>query len=168
MLNFRKGQQRALTLVPPHSKVVLQEAIKTDSDFLARSNIMDYSYVETLLGVVLLTIFYSLLLGIDEERKQVACGLVDTIGEHPRPEADEAALICLIGSYTFAKTLEYKAKQNLSSGKEVTVIPPNEYQERFVNAMDSYFVACPGTYITRLDLTSCLFYMHRQMVETLR
>ena len=48
------------------------------------------------------------------------------------------------GSYTFAKTLEYKAKQNLQHGKEVTVIPPHEYQERFVNAMDMYFVACPG------------------------
>jgi len=48
------------------------------------------------------------------------------------------------GSYTFAKTLEYKAKQNLKSGKEVTVVPPNEYQARFVNAMDGYFLACPG------------------------
>ena len=49
-----------------------------------------------------------------------------------------------VGSYTFAKTLEYKAKQGLNSGKEVTVVPPNEYQQRFVNAMDNYFLACPG------------------------
>ena len=41
------------------------EAIKSDSEFLSKSNIMDYS----------------LLLGIDVERKQIACGLVDTIGE---------------------------------------------------------------------------------------
>jgi hypothetical protein len=47
-----------------------------------------------------------------------------------------------IGSYTFAKTLEYKAKQNIK--KDVTVIPPAEYQERFVKAIDTYFVACPG------------------------
>jgi len=105
-----EGQHRALTLLHPHSKLVLQEAIKSDSEFLSKSNIMDYS----------------LLLGIDAEKKQIACGLVDTIG-----------------SYTFAKTLEYKAKQNLNSGKEVTVIPPNEYQARFVNAMDGYFLACP-------------------------
>jgi hypothetical protein len=26
------------------------------------------------------TKFYSLLLGVDEEKKQIACGLVDTIG----------------------------------------------------------------------------------------
>ena len=48
------------------------------------------------------------------------------------------------GSYTFAKTLEYKAKQNLNAGKEVTVVPPHEYQERFVHAMDEYLLACPG------------------------
>lgn len=48
------------------------------------------------------------------------------------------------GSFTFAKTLEYKAKQGLQSGKEVTVMPPAEYHERFVNALEGYFVACPG------------------------
>ncbi|TBU43722.1 hypothetical protein BD309DRAFT_959936 [Dichomitus squalens] len=113
-----EGQQRALTLVRLHSKVVLQEAIKADCDFLAKSNIMDYS----------------LLLGIDEENKQMVCGLVDTIG-----------------SYTFAKTLEYKAKQGLNSSKEVTVVPPHEYQERFVSAMDDYFLACPDKWSRPLD-----------------
>jgi hypothetical protein len=52
-----------------------------------------------------------------------------------------------IGSYTFAKTLEYKAKQGLNSGKDVTVIPPIEYQDRFVRALDGYFLACPGIHI---------------------
>ena len=47
-----------------------------------------------------------------------------------------------VGSYTFSKTLEYKAKQNIK--KDVTVVPPAEYQERFVKAIDTYFVACPG------------------------
>ncbi|KAK1234614.1 hypothetical protein PQX77_002181, partial [Marasmius sp. AFHP31] len=106
-----EGQQQTLTLVRPHSKVVLREAIRSDAEFLARSNIMDYS----------------LLLGVDTKSKEIACGLVDTIG-----------------SYTFAKTLEYKAKQGLSAGgKEVTVVPPNEYQERFVSALERYFLACP-------------------------
>ncbi|THU82605.1 hypothetical protein K435DRAFT_445881 [Dendrothele bispora CBS 962.96] len=108
-----EGLQQSLTLIRPHSKVVLREAIKSDADFLSRSNIMDYS----------------LLLGVDTEHRQIACGLVDTIG-----------------SYTFAKTLEYKAKQGLQSagGKEVTVVPPAEYQERFMNALERYFLACPG------------------------
>ena len=55
-----------------------------------------------------------------------------------------AQLFC-IGSYTFAKTLEYKAKQGLKGGNDVTVIPPAEYQERFVKALEGYFMACPGT-----------------------
>ncbi|EJD38332.1 hypothetical protein AURDEDRAFT_116536 [Auricularia subglabra TFB-10046 SS5] len=111
-----EGQQRALLLLRSPSKRVLQEAVKSDCDFLSKNNIMDYS----------------LLLGIDQERKQIACGLVDTIG-----------------SYSFAKTLEYKAKQGLNnnlivgSNKEVTVIPPAEYRDRFVKAIDGYFLACP-------------------------
>lgn len=116
-----EDQRRALTLVRPHSKIVFQEAIKADCDFLARSNIMDYS----------------LLLGINDESKHIACGLVDTIG-----------------SYTFAKTLEYKAKQGLNAGKEVTVVPPHEYQERFVGAMDDYFLACPDKWSRPLDDTN--------------
>ncbi|KAH9943601.1 hypothetical protein B0H21DRAFT_695546 [Amylocystis lapponica] len=115
-----EDQRRALTLVRPYSKVIFQEALKADCDYLAKSNIMDYS----------------LLLGIDGERKEIACGLVDTIG-----------------SYTFAKTLEYKAKQGLNSGKEVTVIPPQEYQERFLSAMDDYFLACPDKWSRPLDDT---------------
>ncbi|KAF8968465.1 hypothetical protein BDZ97DRAFT_1902851 [Flammula alnicola] len=113
-----EGQQRTLTLVRPYSKVILREAIKSDAEFLSKSNIMDYS----------------LLLGIDEEKKEIACGLVDTIG-----------------SYTFAKTIEYKAKQGLQSGKEVTVMPPTEYQERFVSALEGYFVACPDKWSKPLD-----------------
>lgn len=57
-------------------------------------------------------------------------------------------LDALTGSYTFAKTLEYKAKQGLNSGKEVTVIPPAEYKERFVNALERYFLPCPGAFLS--------------------
>ncbi|KAA1470932.1 hypothetical protein DENSPDRAFT_798498 [Dentipellis sp. KUC8613] len=114
-----EGQQRALTLVYPHSKAILNDGLKSDCEFLARSNIMDYS----------------LLLGVDEEHRQTFCGLVDTIG-----------------SYTFAKTLEYKAKQGFL-GKDITVIPPHEYQERFLNAMDRYFIACPDKWARPHDDT---------------
>jgi 1-phosphatidylinositol-3-phosphate 5-kinase len=68
-------------LVRPHSKIVLQEAIKNDSDFLCMSNIMDYSYVQcALVASSIYFSLYRLLLGIDEAQKQIACGLVDTIG----------------------------------------------------------------------------------------
>jgi Phosphatidylinositol-4-phosphate 5-Kinase len=39
------GQQGTPMLVQPHSKIILREAIKSDTEFLSKSNIMDYSYV---------------------------------------------------------------------------------------------------------------------------
>ncbi|KAF8509764.1 hypothetical protein BU17DRAFT_55907 [Hysterangium stoloniferum] len=115
-----EAQQRAPILIQPYSGYILHEAVRNDADFLAKSNIMDYS----------------LLLGIDEERHEIACGLVDTIG-----------------SYTFAKTLEHKVKHNLHSGKgkEVTVIPPTEYHNRFITSMDQYFLTCPGKELLSLS-----------------
>ncbi|KAJ3982314.1 hypothetical protein F5890DRAFT_1574663 [Lentinula detonsa] len=103
-----EGQEQTLTLVRPHSKAILREAIKSDADFLSKSNIMDYS----------------LLLGVDIEH-----------------------------NYTFAKTLEYKAKQGLNSrnGKEVTVMPPAVYQIRFTNALEKYFLAYPDKWSRPLD-----------------
>lgn len=93
----------------------------------------------------------SLLLGLDKEHRQLACGLVDTIGMGDFGHSFVISNIFLpySGSYTFAKTLEYKAKQGLTggSGREITVVPPNEYQDRFVKAMEGYFIACPGSYL---------------------
>lgn len=40
-------QRRTLTLVRPYSKILFQEAVRADCDFLAKCNIMDYSYVMT-------------------------------------------------------------------------------------------------------------------------
>ena len=71
--------------------------------------------------------------------------MVDTIGSSVNPfPFIQLTDDIFVGSYTFAKTLEYKAKQGLNAGKEVTVVPPHEYQERFVSAMDEYFLPCPG------------------------
>jgi 1-phosphatidylinositol-3-phosphate 5-kinase len=84
--------------------------------------------------------------GVDEERKQIACGLVDTIGTISHSfRLFFSSDVSRSGSYTFAKTLEYKAKHGLNAGKEVTVMPPAEYHDRFVSALDGYFLACPGT-----------------------
>jgi hypothetical protein len=68
------------------------------------------------------------------------------------------------GSYTFAKTLEYKAKQGLNSGKQVTVVPPREYQKRFVAAMNDYFLPCPGMF-SWLELKHLVHQLCRQVVE---
>lgn len=78
-------------------------------------------------------------------------------------------IVCWPGSYSFAKTLEYKAKQGLnnnlitSSQKEVTVIPPAEYRDRFVKAIDSYFLACPGrSFLVPCDVLK-LILLRRQV-----
>jgi 1-phosphatidylinositol-3-phosphate 5-kinase len=86
------------------------------------------------------------LLGLDEERKEIICGLVDTIGMFQFWYFLVRSVLnsYCAGSYTFAKTLEYKAKQGLNAGKDITVIPPAEYQERFISALEGYFLACPG------------------------
>jgi 1-phosphatidylinositol-3-phosphate 5-kinase len=75
-----EGQKRALILLHPHSKIILEEGISSDADFLAQSNIMDYSYVLRSFSSQTLTIKHSLLLGVDSEQRHLACGLVDTIG----------------------------------------------------------------------------------------
>ena len=75
-----------------------------------------------------------LLLGIDVEGKHITCGLVDTIGKSDAFDENVVVIERLKGSYTLAKTLEYKAKHSLHSTKDVTVIPPAEFEERFVNA----------------------------------
>ena len=92
----------------------------------------------------LFSVAYSSICRQYNTKKEIACGLVDTVG-HSLP------IVPLIiddpvspGSYTFARTLEYKAKHGLQSGKEVTVVPPIEYQERIVTALEGYFLACPG------------------------
>lgn len=76
-------------LVQPHSKIILRDGIKSDTEFLSKSNIMDYSYVLFYLFSMKFFVhglfpppffILSLLLGVDEDKKQIACGLVDTIG----------------------------------------------------------------------------------------
>jgi len=41
-----------------------------------------------------------------------------------------------IGPYTLLKMLENKGKMTLRGGKESTVLPPDEYRDRFRNAME--------------------------------
>ncbi|WVQ85237.1 hypothetical protein IAT38_007402 [Cryptococcus sp. DSM 104549] len=69
---------------------------------------------------------YSLLLGLDEGRHELVVGLVDAIG-----------------SFNFFKTIESRGKMALNRGGDVTIIPPDQYRERFENAIKQYFVACP-------------------------
>nr|XP_019049347.1 hypothetical protein I302_03133 [Kwoniella bestiolae CBS 10118]OCF28277.1 hypothetical protein I302_03133 [Kwoniella bestiolae CBS 10118] len=69
---------------------------------------------------------YSLLIGVDEGKHELVVGLVDAIG-----------------SYNLFKNIESRGKQALNRGGEVTIIPPDQYRDRFEHALKNYFIACP-------------------------
>lgn len=99
--------------VHEHSKQLLKKALMNDTEFLASRNIMDYS----------------LLLGIDETRKELTVGIVD-----------------FIGAYTWYKKMENKSKSTLHPYKEVTVVPPEQYRWRFCRIIEDYFITVPGKF----------------------
>lgn len=93
-----------------HSKLVLQEAIDNDSKFLCDLNIIDYS----------------LLVGIDEERKELVVAIID-----------------YIQTYTSLKRIENVFKSMGTSKVMPTVVDPQSYMNRFQNKMDQYFQCLP-------------------------
>ncbi|KAF9082129.1 hypothetical protein BGX23_012783 [Mortierella sp. AD031] len=109
--DFIEGRYRALLLIHSHSKKIIRESLLNDTEFLAGANIMDYS----------------LLVGVDDERKELVVGIVD-----------------FIGAYTWAKKIESKGKTTLRGAKDnVTVLPPQQYKTRFREAMERYFLPVP-------------------------
>ncbi|KAI8918465.1 hypothetical protein DFJ77DRAFT_455645 [Powellomyces hirtus] len=112
------GRYTSLLRLHGHSKKILMDSIINDTQFLASSNIMDYS----------------LLVGINDARKELVVGIVD-----------------FIGPYTWYKVLETRAKITLNAalkgGKGVTVLPPPLYGERFRKAMDQNFLMVPDKWI---------------------
>ncbi|XP_045464624.1 1-phosphatidylinositol 3-phosphate 5-kinase [Harmonia axyridis] len=97
----------------PHSKAVLAAAIENDTDFLASQSVMDYS----------------LLVGLDSEKKELVLGIID-----------------YIRTFTWDKKLETIFKKSGilgGQGKQPTIISPIEYQKRFIEAMHKYFLEVP-------------------------
>ncbi|KAF9916580.1 hypothetical protein BX616_003396 [Lobosporangium transversale] len=109
--DFIEGRYKTLLLLYSHSKKIIRESLLNDTEFLAGANIMDYS----------------LLVGVDDERKELVVGIVD-----------------FIGAYTWYKKIESKGKTTLRGAKDsVTVLPPQQYKTRFREAMERYFLAIP-------------------------
>ncbi|KAF9202093.1 hypothetical protein BGZ49_007733 [Haplosporangium sp. Z 27] len=109
--DFIEGRYMTLLLLHSHSKKIIRESLLNDTEFLAGANIMDYS----------------LLVGVDDERKELVVGIVD-----------------FIGAYTWYKRIESKGKTTLRGAKDsVTVLPPQQYKTRFREAMERYFLAVP-------------------------
>ncbi|KAL6600768.1 hypothetical protein ACP70R_045053 [Stipagrostis hirtigluma subsp. patula] len=92
----------------------LERAVWNDTSFLASLDVMDYS----------------LLVGIDEEKKELVVGIIDFLRQ-----------------YTWDKQLEtwVKASGILGGPKNEspTVISPIQYKKRFRKAMSRYFLAVP-------------------------
>ncbi|GAA0159160.1 kinase [Lithospermum erythrorhizon] len=96
------------------AKRKLERAVWNDTSFLASVDVMDYS----------------LLVGVDEERKELVLGIIDFMRQ-----------------YTWDKHLEtwVKASGILGGPKNAspTIVSPKQYKKRFRKAMTTYFLTVP-------------------------
>ena len=100
--------------VREHSKKLLRTSLWNDTLFLSRQNVMDYS----------------LMVGIDEDRKELCVGIIDCIR-----------------TFTWDKKLESWVKEKGFAGggrNKPTVTSPREYKHRFREAMERYVLEAPG------------------------
>jgi hypothetical protein len=96
-----------------HSKRLLRQSVYNDTLFLAKQNVMDYS----------------LMIAIDENRKELVVGIIDCIR-----------------TYTWDKKLESWIKDRGFAGgrNRPTVTSPKEYKKRFREAMTRYVLEAPN------------------------
>ncbi|XP_015076071.1 putative 1-phosphatidylinositol-3-phosphate 5-kinase FAB1C [Solanum pennellii] len=96
------------------AKRSLERAVWNDTSFLASVDVMDYS----------------LLVGVDEERKELVLGIIDFMRQ-----------------YTWDKHLEtwVKASGILGGPRNAspTIVSPKQYKKRFRKAMTTYFLTVP-------------------------
>ncbi|GAA6031138.1 hypothetical protein JCM8097_004022 [Rhodosporidiobolus ruineniae] len=109
------GSLRDQLLIYPHSKTLLRESLKNDVEFLSANDGIDFS----------------LLIGVDDHRRELVVGLIDTIGVFNALKRVEH----------LGKTIVKHA--TASEASDVTVLPPREYADRFLSAMERYFQAVP-------------------------
>ncbi|KAI8963609.1 hypothetical protein F5Y11DRAFT_364944 [Daldinia sp. FL1419] len=96
-----------------HSKKLLRASVWNDTLFLARQNVMDYS----------------LMIAVDEVKKELVVGIIDCIR-----------------TYTWDKKLESWIKDRGFAGggrNRPTVTSPKEYKSRFREAMARYILEAP-------------------------
>jgi Phosphatidylinositol-4-phosphate 5-Kinase len=84
---------------------------------------------------------YSLLVGVDKQRHELVFGIIDYLRR-----------------YTFDKMLETRIKSSLLVPKNSspTVIPPNEYKERFRKFTIKYFFTVPDSWISHPTSEECV------------
>lgn len=114
--NFLKRTCESPLYILPHSKAVLIAAIQNDTEFLVEQSVMDYS----------------LLVGLDTNNKELVLGIID-----------------YIRTFTWDKKLETMFKKYGmlgGQGKLPTIISPQEYRNRFIEAMHRYFLQVPDSW----------------------
>lgn len=126
--DWEKADNINLHLIHSHSKHIIEEALKNDTQFLMDQNIMDYSF----------------LIGVDLRRKELVVGIIDAIGAFTIAKYIESA-----GKHS--KQAIFNPTQSTRYSK-VTILPPIEYQKRFLQAIDKYFLPCPDKW-TAIDIT---------------
>lgn len=83
---------------------------------------------------------YSLLVGVDTERRELVCGIIDYLRQ-----------------YTWDKQLETWVKSSLVVPKNVlpTVISPKEYKKRFRKFMSKHFMCVPDDWCLQRSCDAC-------------
>ncbi|KAL9261618.1 putative 1-phosphatidylinositol-3-phosphate 5-kinase FAB1D [Drosera capensis] len=106
------------------AKRLLQRAVWNDTTFLNSINVMDYS----------------LLVGVDRQRRELVCGIIDYLRQ-----------------YTWDKQLETWVKSSLVVPKNVlpTIISPKEYKKRFRKFMDTHFLSVPDHWCSQRSSNPC-------------
>ncbi|CAK7199037.1 Mitochondrial distribution and morphology protein 12 [Sporothrix eucalyptigena] len=117
-----------------HAKKLLWASVWNDTLFLARQNVMDYS----------------LMVAVDESRKELVVGIIDCIR-----------------TYTWDKKLESWIKDRGFAGggrNRPTVTSPKEYKSRFREAMDRYILQAPNSW----HLFGSMGYSHPSLGQRAR
>ncbi|XP_050945554.1 putative 1-phosphatidylinositol-3-phosphate 5-kinase FAB1D isoform X2 [Cucumis melo] len=118
--NFVNDMNSSPLYVSNRAKRRLQRAIWNDTTFLNSINVMDYS----------------LLVGVDAEKKELVCGIIDYLRQ-----------------YTWDKQLETWVKSSLIPKNVLpTVVSPKEYKRRFRKFMSAHFLSVPDHWCMQQNL----------------
>ncbi|KAF3909300.1 hypothetical protein ABW20_dc0108148 [Dactylellina cionopaga] len=124
--------------VREHSKKLLRASLWNDTLFLERNQVMDYS----------------LMVGIDDQRKELVIGLIDCVR-----------------TYTFDKKIEnYIKSTGIAGGRnKPTITSPKEYKRRFREAMERYVLEAPNCWrqprVTWLNPVGIPFAARKEIEE---
>ncbi|KDP34673.1 hypothetical protein JCGZ_11021 [Jatropha curcas] len=122
--NFVNDMNRSPLYVSNKAKRLLERAVWNDTTFLNSINVMDYS----------------LLVGVDSQRQELVCGIIDYLRQ-----------------YTWDKQLETWVKSSLVVPKNLlpTVISPKEYKKRFRKFMAIHFLSVPDNWCSQRSSDPC-------------